>query len=711
MEQSATTTELACWSCGASLTAVARFCSECGKPARHSGQSAEYKQVTVLFADVVGSMQLAAALGPERLREIMGALLDCSTAVVQRYHGTIDKFTGDGIMALFGAPNALEDHAFRACLAALDIQSEADRLAVEVRRHDVVSLELRIGLNSGQVIAGEIGSAAASYTAVGDQVGMAQRMESVAPPGGVMLSESTARLVDSGVLLADPELVNIKGAHAPVPARRLLAVGPDRVQRIRREPTLVGRTWELNTLAGILDQSIEGDGCVAGLVGPPGIGKSRTVREAMRLAADRGVEVFITYSESHTHDVPFHVVARLLRTVYGIGDLESDVAREIVRNRIIDANPEDLILLDDLLGIADPMVALPEITPDARRRRLAAMLNAAALARTKPAVYVIEDTHWIDDASETMLAEFVTVVPQTHSLVLITYRPEYQGPLSRNPGGQTIALAPLNAAQTRKLVAELLGGHPSVTELAAQVTDQAGGNPFYAEEIIRDLGGRGVLDGARGDYVCPEGTSTISLPSTLQATIAARIDRLDAAAKRALYAGAVIGARFTTDLLEAAMRDNRNLAGALLELLRVELLDQVRFTPHAEYAFRHPLFRAVAYESQLKAERAELHRRVADVIEQREPDSSESNAALIAEHLEAAGDLHAAFGWHMRAAAWSNHRDLPSTRTSWQRASRVAERLPADDPDRVRMQIESRTLLCATTFRAGRRSSDTGFEE
>lgn len=703
--------EVSCASCGSSLAAAARFCSQCGRARDQAGQSAEYKQVTVLFADVVHSMDLAAALGAERLREIMGALMDCSTAVVQRYGGTVDKFTGDGIMALFGAPTALEDHAFRACLAAMAIQGEVESLAAEVNRRDGVALELRVGLNSGQVIAGEIGSATASYTAIGEQVGMAQRMESAAPPGGVMLSESTARLVDGAVVLADPELVRIKGANAPVPAVRLLAVGGKRPERARREPTLVGRIWELNTLGGILDQSIDGDGCVAGVVGPPGIGKSRTVREATRLAAERGVEVFTTYSESHTHDVAFHVVARLLRAVFDLVDAGPDAARKIVRDRILDANPEDLCLLDDLLGIADPAVALPAITPDARRRRLAALLNAAALARDRPAVYVIEDVHWIDEASEAMLAEFVTVVPQTRSLVLITYRPEYQGPLSRTPGGQTIALAPLNSTQTSMLVAELLGGHQSVAKLAAQITEQAVGNPFFAEEITRDLAGRGVLEGERGQYVCRRETATITLPSTVQATLAARIDRLGITAKRVLYAGAIIGARFTLDVLDTVMRGPGPLTAALDELVHVELVDQVRFTPHAEYAFRHPLVRAVAYESQLKAERAELHRRVATVIEQRDLDAVEQNAALIAEHLEAAGDLPEAFGWHMRAGAWSNHRDLASARTNWQRACQVADRLPDSHPGRVPMQTQPRTLLCATAFLAGYRADDVEFGE
>ena len=251
----------------------ARFCFQCGAPTAAPHSTAEYKQVTVLFADVVHSMDIAAAVGPERLREIMADLLDRSTAVIKRYGGTVDKFTGDGIMAVFGAPTTLEDHAFRACLAALDIQKDIG-----------ATLPLRIGLNSGQVIAGEIGSSSASYTAIGAQVGMAQRMESAAPPGGVMLSESTARLVENTVVLGDLEFVQIKGSDEPVPARRLLAIGGAEPSR-RTESALVGRTWELNTITAILDEAIGGAGCVVTVVGPPGIGKSRLIRESTAIAS------------------------------------------------------------------------------------------------------------------------------------------------------------------------------------------------------------------------------------------------------------------------------------------------------------------------------------------------------------------------------------------------------------------------------------------
>ena len=228
---------LVCTSCGAEASrAGAKFCDACGSPLSARDSHAEFKQVTVLFADVVDSMDLAAALGAERLREIMTALVERSAAVVQRYGGTVDKFTGDGIMAVFGAPIALEDHAIRACPTALDIQSETETLAAEIERSDGVTLKLRVGLNSGEVIVGEIGSGNLGYTAIGEQVGMAQRMESVAPPGGVMLSESTGRLVEDAMELGEPQVMHIKGFDGAVTAQQLLRVGSQHRPAIRVEP-------------------------------------------------------------------------------------------------------------------------------------------------------------------------------------------------------------------------------------------------------------------------------------------------------------------------------------------------------------------------------------------------------------------------------------------------------------------------------------------
>ncbi len=697
------TTVEACRTCGTEPREGARFCDGCGAPITGHDAHAEYKQVTVLFADVVRSMEIAATVGAERLREIMADLADRCAAVVQRYGGTVDKFTGDGIMVVFGAPVALEDHAVRACLAALEIQDALARLAVQVRDHDGVELALRIGLNSGQVIAGEVGSASLGYTAIGEQVGMAQRMESVAPPGGVMLSASTARLVEGAGTLGESELVQIKGADERVVAHRLLGMGERRRAVRRAEPKLVGRRWEMAAVEGLLDRAVDGHGAVVGVVGPAGIGKSRLVREVTAMATARGVEVFSTFCESHATDVPFRVLARLVRAAVRISGLDDQSARARFRALMPEADPEDMLLLDDLVGIADPNVELPRIDPDARRRRL---INAAQLARKAQAVYVIEDTHWIDEVSESMLADLVTVIPQTRSLVLITYRPEYTGALSRVPGAQSIALAPLTDSETATLVSQLLGSDPSVGELGQMIAERAAGNPFFAEEMVRDLAERGVLRGQRGTYMSTADVAEVIVPVTVQATIAARIDRLAPAAKRALGAAAVIGSKFSRDLLETLGIDP-----VLEDLVDGKFVDQITLTDDPAYVFHHPLVRTVAYEAQLKSDRAELHRRVAAAIEAREQESVDEKAALVADHLEAAGDLQAAFAWNMRAGNWLTHRDISGARMSWERARQVADRLPADAVGRMAMRIAPRTLLCATIWRVSGNLDHTGFEE
>ena len=690
------TVGVACGSCGTGLRENAKFCDECGASTAVSADAAMYKQVTVLFADVVRSTDIAATVDIERLRDIMTELVERSAAVVRRYGGTAE-YNGDGVMALFGAPVALEDHAFRGCLAALAIQEGADGLAAEVQSSDGVDLRLRVGLNSGRVIAGEIGSGSLGYAATGETVGFAERMQSAAPPGGVMLSESTARLVEHTVMLAEPEWVHVKGTDDPVRARRLIAIRARDGLVGRAEASLVGRRWEMAALDAIVDRAIGGRGGVVTVVGAPGIGKSRVAREAAALAASRGVEVFWVFCESHARDVPFHAVTRLLRAGRGIADIDdNETARARLRAGLpADADPQDLLLLDDLLGIADPDVLLPQIGADARRRRLTALINTAALARTEPALFIIEDAHWIDTVSESMLADFLTVIARTPSTVLITSRPEYEGALTRVHGAQTIALAPLGNSDISTLVGELLGSDSSVSQLAGIIAERAAGNPFFAEEMVRELAQRGVLAGEHGNYLSHTKAADVAVPATVQAAIDARIDRLTTPARRTLNAASVIGARFGAELLSALGID-----AVFDELLGTELIDQVRFTPSAEYAFRHPLIRAVAYESQLKSDRAQWHRRLATAIQEREPGSVEENAALIASHLESADELHAAYGWHMRAGAWSTNRDLPAARINWEQARRIADRLPDDNPGTLSMRIAPRTMLCATDWQA-----------
>jgi adenylate cyclase len=696
----------ACHVCGSQPREGARFCDACGSPLSPSIEPAEYKQVTVLFADVVRSMDIAASLGPERLREVMTELVDQAAAVVQRYGGTVDKFTGDGIMALFGAPITLEHHAFRACLAAQEIQEVVRKLAVEVGRRDGIDLRLRVGLNSGRVITGEVGATHLGYTALGEQVGMAQRMETVAPPGGVMLSESTARLVEDRVVLGERETVHIKGFATTVPARRLLSIDGEHRRKARRESRLVGRQKEKDAIAELLERAGRGEGTVITVTGRPGVGKTRLIRESVAGARSRGIEVFVTYCESHTREIPFHVISRLLRAVFGLGGLTLEVARARVRSEIPEAGAEDLVLLDDLLGIRDPDVPCPDITPDARRRRLVDLINIISLARPEPAIYVIEDTQWIDSVSESLLAAFAAAVPRMRATLLVAYRPQYSGSLSRIPGAHPVKLGPLSDSHIAELIKQLLGEDPSVLGLAAVVAGRAAGLPFAAEEIVRDLAERGELEGAPGAYVCIREVRDIRVPASLQGIIGARIDRLPATAKRTLHAAAVIGAQFDTELLKCLLGQVD-----VTPLVESALVEQVGFTPHATYAFCHPLIQAVAYESQLKADRAELHRRVAAVLQRTQGGFTGQEASIVATQYAAAGDVRDAYDWYMQAAAWYGARDIRAARASWRQALRFADRLDVDHPDRLAMRIAPRALLCGSTFQVGGTPAETGFEE
>ena len=469
---------------------------------------------------------------------------------------------------------------------------------------------------------------------------------------------------------------------------------------------LIGRQWELSVVAGLLKRAIDGHGAVVGVVGSAGIGKSRLVREVSAMADAHDVDMFSASCESHTSQIPFHAVTRLLRAVTGVESLDPPAARAQIRAQAPDAAPEDLLLYDDLLGIADPDVELPKIDPDARRRRLTALVNAVSLARRAPAVFVIEDAHWIDEVSESLLADFFTVLPQTPSLVLITYRTEYQGALTRVAGAHTVALTPLSDSETAGLVSELLGPDPSNGALSRKITRRAAGNPFFAEEIVRELAERGVLRGEPGAYLSGSEIGDVSVPVTLQAAIAARIVRLAPTARRTLSAAAVLGAPFNLGLLAAV-----GVEAVMEDLVAAQLIDRVRSAGQSAYVFHHPSIRTVAYELQLESGRAELHRRVAAAIESRNPAASDENAALIAEHLEAAGDGHAAYGWRVRAATWATNRDIAAAWRSWERARTIADALPADDPDRASMRIAPRTMLCGIAWRVNEHATGARIEE
>jgi adenylate cyclase len=681
----------------------------CGCPVTPPTATGEHKQVTVLFADVVGSMKLAATLNAERLQEVMNELFNRAAAVVQRYQGTVDKFTGDGLMALFGAPVALEDHAVRAGIAALEIQSVTKQLAAEVFRRDGVALDIRIGLNSGDVVVGEIGSGPGRYTAVGHPVGMAQRMEAAAPVGGVLCALSTAELVAGAAQLGPVLRVAVKGADEPVPARALLAIESDRMVLGRNEGQLLGRDAELSRLEHTLDA---GAGCFVAVVGGPGVGKSRLINEFTSTAAGRGADVVGARCEAHTATVAFSALSRLLRAMFDVDRLpEAEARAQTVAQYAGMLTPDsaDARILFDAMRIGDAKAPPLQVSVDGHRRRLAEMMTQAVRERPRRTVLILEDAHWIDEPTDGVLAEFATNIAATDSILIATYRPEFHGALSAN-ADQIVSLQPLSESASVRMIGQLLGDHPSVVGLAERIALAAAGNPFFIEEIVRDLAGRGVLSGSRGRYRLLDDVDEISVPGTVQAVLAARIDRLPGDAKAMLNAAAVIGSQFDLESLRVLRQEIKS--DQLAELVSAELIDQTEFTPRQRFCFRHPLVRAVAYESQLASTRVDAHGRLAAAIEARDPSAVEENAALIASHLEAAGKLAAAYQWHMRAAAWLRPRDLVAARTQWARARHIADQLPEDHDSVIAMRIAPRTMLVSTTFFVGEAAdSDERYRE
>lgn len=694
-------TALQCESCANPLRPLARFCDQCGQAV--TAQSfVEHKQVTVLFADVVGSMRLAAGLESERLRSIMNELFNHAAAVVQRYQGTVDKFTGDGLMALFGAPTALEDHALRACIAALEIQDVASGLAESVAASDGVDLRIRIGLNSGDVIVGEIGSGPGRYTAVGHPVGLAQRMEAAAPAGGVLCSLATANLVEPLVRLGPVEPVHAKGFDNPLLGRQLLAVEPDRVIVGRNEGLLFGRELEVDLLASLVRS---GEHPVIGVTGSPGVGKSRLVGEVVALASD--ADVVIARCEAHTSGIAFRALSRFLRALFDVQGVDPAEARTSTAAQLGWSNgdsPEAQTLFE-AMGIDDPSRSQSQLSVDGRRRMLVGSIVRALGRRPRRTILVVEDVHWIDAPSDDVLTQLTAEFdPALRAVLIATYRPGFEGAL-RDRFGRCITLDPLSADTTRELAQHILGPGPSPSELSIRIAQVAAGNPYFVEEIIRDLAGRGVLEGSRGDYRLVGDARRIEVPATVNAVLAARIDRLPAGAKATLNAAAVIGSQFDMDTLRDLVSPQAD--EHMASLVAAELIDQTEFFPEQRYCFHHPLVRTVAYESQLNSARSQTHTKLASMIRSK-PGFSDMYAGLVATHLEAAGELIDAHYWHMRAAEWLRPRDLQAARSQWKSARDLADQMNGDSSEILAMRIAPRTMLTSTTLYVGDDSDSDG---
>jgi class 3 adenylate cyclase/tetratricopeptide (TPR) repeat protein len=672
----------------------------------------ERKQVTVLFADVIGSMDLAERTDPELWRSIMERFFVILCDGVHRFEGTVDKFTGDGIMALFGAPLAHEDHAQRACWAALTLHRELAAYAAEVRRTDGLSFSVRMGINSGEVVVGAIGEdLRLQYTAIGHTVGLAQRMESLAEPGRAYLTEQTAKLVSGYLDLDDLGEFDVKGVSEPVRVHALAGAGGAHsrldISRARGFTRFVGREDELATLQAALEQSRDGSGVVVGVVGEAGVGKSRLCHEFVERCRRQGIPVYEAQGQAHGSAIPFLPVLQMMRSYFQISEHDPDQqAREKIAGRLLlldETFAESLPLVFDFLGVPDPHRPAPRMDPDARQRALLEMVKRLvhASSQREPGINLLEDVHWIDPGSEIFLTQLVEVIPGTRNLTIVNFRPEYSAAWMRKSYYRQISLLPLGAEAIEALLADLLGSDPSLNGLPALISERTTGNPFFIEEVVRTLVESGSLEGRRGAYRLVRPVDDATVPPTVTAVLAARIDRLSEREKGLLQSAAVIGKEFSQSVLaRAAELPGDELESALRALIAAEFVYEQELYPDAVYAFKHPLTQEVAYRSQLGERRAAVHRRVAKALEELYPDKLDERAALLAQHWEAAGDPLAAARWSARAATWVGLSDISEALRHWRKVSELTQALP-DSAEASGLALAARVWRLSYGWRLG----------
>jgi class 3 adenylate cyclase len=624
-----------------------------------SALEGERKQVTVLFVDVKDSMRLAARVDPEAWHRILDRFFALLADAIHRFEGTINQYTGDGVMALFGAPIAHEDHAQRACHAALAIGEQMRDFAVELRRETGLRFSVRVGLNSGEVIVGAIGDdLRMDYTAQGHTVGLAARMQQSAAAGRTYLTGDTAALVAEYFELEPVGKVRVKGVRGLVKTFALVGASSARsriqASRARGFSRFVGREPEVEALERALARAAESDGRVVCVVGAPGLGKSRLCHDSVSRWRAQKIAVAEAHCPAHGRALGFAVLRDLLRSFFGISPGERPaVSRKQVRThlkRLRSAGEQDHALVLNFLGLAHPKDELPALPPAARRDRLFALACGLVQAQSarEPTVLLLDDVQWIDPESEAFLARLADAVGFTRTLLLLNARPEYEAPWMSASHCERIELAPLSAEASDSLLRDLVGADPALAEVCAMVNERAAGNPLFAEEIVQALVEQGALARERNGMRLVREIAEIRIPATVQSLLTARIDSLPVGAKRALQLAAVAGKRFAEPLLRAVLADD---AAALPEALRaLQRADLIHPEDASHFAFKHPLTQEVAYASQLQEVRAARHEAVARALQALHEERLGEHADLLAHHWEAAGKRAEARRWRHLAA-------------------------------------------------------------
>jgi len=655
----------ACAACGAENPRAARFCTECGTalaatatrfgppaaytPGHLAGRirgsraavEGERKHVTILFADVKGSMELLADRDPEEARQILDPVLERMMEAVHHYEGTVNQVLGDGIMALFGAPLAHEDHAVRACYAALRMQESIARYARAVAAAHGATVQVRIGLNSGQVVVRSIGNdLTMDYSAVGRSTHLAARMEQLARPGTILITGQTARLAEGYVTVKPLSETQVRGLAEPVTMFELVGASAVRSRwhaAVARGLTrFIGRESETAQLEQALARAKDGRGQVVAVAGEAGVGKSRLVWEFSQGARAAGWHVLETGAVSYGRERPYLPVIGLVRAALGLGE---DAAVD-VRARLGAALGADLParLATPLLALLDAPVddaGWQALDPEERRRRTIEAVRhlLRALAQRTPTCVVVEDLHWIDAETQATLDRLVEGLPGARLLLVVTYRPDYAHPWGGKTFYEHVRVDPLPADGAQRLLDALLGPASGLASLKARLIERTEGNPFFLEECVQHLVETGALVGAPGAYHAVGDAQGADVPETVHAVLAARIDRLDPADKDVLQAAAAIGKDVPEALLRAVSeRPVAVLDQALARLRAAEFLYESRLFPDVQYTFKHALTLEVALGTLLREQRRRLDARIVEALERGDPDRRAEHVDRLAHH-------------------------------------------------------------------------------
>jgi class 3 adenylate cyclase/tetratricopeptide (TPR) repeat protein len=703
-----------CPSCGASNPPANKFCGQCAAPLDKPAQprfaapesytpkhlaekiltsraalEGERKQVTILFADLKGSMELLADRDPEEARKILDPVLEHMMEAVHHYEGTVNQVMGDGIMALFGAPLAHEDHAVRACYAALRMQESVKKYAEEVRRPHAAVIKIRIGLNSGEVVVRAIGSDLhMDYTAVGQTTHLAARMEQLASPGNTLLTGDTLRLVEGYVEVKPLGPVPVKGLEAPIEVYEMVGTGPLR-SRLHAAATrgltrLVGRDGELGLLRQAFERAAAGRGQIMALVGEAGVGKSRLVWEVTHSPQTHGWLILESSSVSYGKAIPYLPVINLLKRYFKIQDRDDhDEVRGKVSSKLRGFDEPLTATSPALLWLLDVPVEDRQwltLDPPERRQRTLDAVKRLLLreSQAQPLLPVFEDLHWIDSETQALLDSLVESLPTARILLLVNHRPEYQHGWVSKTYYARLRLDPLPLESTEDLLRALIGENPELEALKQLLIKRTEGNPFFLEESVRTLVETRALVGERGAYRLAKALPSIQVPATVQAVLAARIDRLSPEEKWLLQSAAVIGKDVPFDLLKAIADEPEEVVrGRLSRLQAAEFLYETRLPPDLEFTFKHTLTHDVAYETLLQQQRRTLHAQIVQVIESLYPDRLIEQVERLAHHAVRGEVWEKAFAYlreaGTKAAGRSAHREAVP---HFERALAVLQHLP-----------------------------------